>query len=225
MLVNNDSKIYAGNNEIVKAYQGNTVIYEKQVAPPYYTPLEYLESTGTQYINSLYTPSLNTKIEIDFQFTSNTTYNYTRVFGCRSTWDNGFYLGTDMNRVGTSYSYWYLFSNKYRERGTINARFSLDRRVITLDKTVLTIDGVNEATINATTFTPYATICLFGAYDESETTPKTGIYKMYGCKLYESDVLVRDFIPVLDGDGTPCLYEKVEDKFYYNDGSGTFLYG
>lgn len=36
MLVNNDSKIYVGQNEIIKAYQGTNVVYEKQTLPEKY---------------------------------------------------------------------------------------------------------------------------------------------------------------------------------------------
>ena len=43
--------------------------------------------------------------------------------------------------------------------------------------------------------------------------------------LYDNDVLVRDFIPVLDSNGTPCMLDKVEGKFYYNQGTGQFIAG
>ena len=45
---------------------------------------------------------------------------------------------------------------------------------------------------------------------------------MYYLKIYESNVLVRDFVPALDNNNVVCLYERIEDKFYYNLGSGTF---
>ena len=44
-------------------------------------------------------------------------------------------------------------------------------------------------------------------------------------QIYDNDILVRDFIPVLDGNGTPCMYDKVEGKFYYNAGTGDFIAG
>lgn len=50
--------------------------------------------------------------------------------------------------------------------------------------------------------------------------------RIYYCKIYEGDTLVRDFIPVLSLENShenePCLYDQVENKFYYNQGSGTF---
>ena len=42
---------------------------------------------------------------------------------------------------------------------------------------------------------------------------------IYYFKIYDNDVLVRDFIPVLDSNKKPALYDKVEGKFYYNQGT------
>ena len=50
--------------------------------------------------------------------------------------------------------------------------------------------------------------------------------KNYFIKIWDSyNTLVRDFIPVLDKDGTPCMYDLVEHKFYYNAGTGNFIAG
>ena len=34
-------------------------------------------------------------------------------------------------------------------------------------------------------------------------------------KIWQNDTLKRDFIPVLDLNGTECMYDLVENKFYY----------
>lgn len=60
------------------------------------------------------------------------------------------------------------------------------------------------------------TIRLFGA-DIDE--------KIYYFKIYDNDVLVRDFIPVLDHNGSPCMYDKVSKQFFYNSGTGDFIAG
>lgn len=49
--------------------------------------------------------------------------------------------------------------------------------------------------------------------------------KLFGAKITLNGDLIRDFIPVLDFRGIPCLLEKIEKKFYYNLGEGTFTYG
>ena len=35
----------------------------------------------------------------------------------------------------------------------------------------------------------------------------------------------REFIPALDPEGVPCMFDSVEKKPYYNQGSGQFTYG
>ena len=50
-----------------------------------------------------------------------------------------------------------------------------------------------------------------------------------GITIYEiiisNGTLIRDFIPVLDPNGTPAMLDRVEPKLYYNQGTGQFSYG
>ena len=34
-----------------------------------------------------------------------------------------------------------------------------------------------------------------------------------------------DLIPVLDKNNIPCMFDKVTKQFFYNQGTGQFLYG
>lgn len=49
--------------------------------------------------------------------------------------------------------------------------------------------------------------------------------KIYSCKIWNDNTLARNFVPALDRKGIPCLYDTIEEKFYYNQGEGEFLYG
>ena len=51
-----------------------------------------------------------------------------------------------------------------------------------------------------------------------------GIGRVYEFKVYDGEALVRDFIPVLDKNDVPCLYDKVSEELFYNQGTGEFLY-
>lgn len=76
MLVNNDSKIYAGTDEIVKAYQGTNVIYEKQTLPDKYYFIQdgiinmentngfdkYNQAGGTSLIINRYADSISVNV-------------------------------------------------------------------------------------------------------------------------------------------------------------------
>ena len=49
--------------------------------------------------------------------------------------------------------------------------------------------------------------------------------RVYGAKISINNKIVQDYIPVLDKNGVPCLYKKIEGKYYYNQGTREFLYG
>lgn len=49
--------------------------------------------------------------------------------------------------------------------------------------------------------------------------------KIYFCKIYKSDVLVRDFVPCINTSGEVGLYDLVDKQFYGNAGTGTFSAG
>ena len=66
-------------------------------------------------------------------------------------------------------------------------------------------------------------IALFKDYRTS-TSPFGG-FKLYRCKIIEEGIVIRDYIPVLDWSMTPCLYDKVSESLFYNQGTGNFTYG
>ena len=50
--------------------------------------------------------------------------------------------------------------------------------------------------------------------------------KLFYCKMYENDILIRDFIPCYrNSDNEVGLYDLVNNVFYTNQGTGTFTYG
>lgn len=50
--------------------------------------------------------------------------------------------------------------------------------------------------------------------------------RLYNCKLYDGNTILRDFVPCYrKSDGEIGLYDKVNDKFYTNEGNGEFIKG
>ena len=43
--------------------------------------------------------------------------------------------------------------------------------------------------------------------------------------IKDNGSLVRDFVPVLDPQGVPAMYDKVHHQLYYNGGAGSFSSG
>lgn len=66
---------------------------------------------------------------------------------------------------------------------------------------------------------------IFGRnYNGKLENPWNG--RIYRVKISEGDQIIRDFIPALDPDGKPCMYEMIEGKPYYNAATSgdDFLY-
>lgn len=169
-----------------------------------YTPVKCLKSTGTQYIDTGVL-SRNAKIDISFKF--NKISGKSQVLINCTSGTNGWFGLSDHGKItlngqdfDINYSDKHDFTLEYKN-GTIKATDefgnSKQRAVVTnTNFTLLAVVGKN--------FPSYA--------------------NLYYTKIYDNDTLVRDFVPVLDSSNRPCLYDKVEDKFYYNEGTGEFLY-
>lgn len=49
--------------------------------------------------------------------------------------------------------------------------------------------------------------------------------KLYSCAIYDGGRKIRDFKPCLDADGVPCLYDLISKTAFYNQGTGSFTWG
>lgn len=49
--------------------------------------------------------------------------------------------------------------------------------------------------------------------------------KLYSCAIYDGGRKIRDFKPCLDADGVPCLYDLISKTAFYNQGRGSFTWG
>ena len=225
------------NIKSVKISYDNTFHYEIvnkkdcSVINKNYTELNYLESTGTQYIDTLYVPTTNNlKVELEVYAEKIPTIE-ADFFGNVINADisagrivSGFYRG-----------YVFLYSRTSKtgsnDGNVTNNNFQVNEK----NKIIIEYDGVNKKrnlTINnintsSSTFNTQIVntnkLALFAAgldYDVSKSS-----MRLYYCKIYDNNDLVRDFIPVRDYNGIACLYDKVENKYYYNQGTGEFIAG
>ena len=184
--------------------------------PPYLKELEYIESTGTQYIDTGIMLTSNHTVEIDYQLTEQKQYR-TGLFG-------GLYAPSNV-RYGALLS----SSNAYLEcgYGLNNAYYQLglpdtNRHLLQQKKNVVYFDGALIYTFESASFNASKTSYL-GIFDY--TNYKPALCRYYGSKWYDGDELVRDFVPVLDKNKIPCMYDKVTGELFYNKGTGTFSYG
>ena len=76
------------------------------------------------------------------------------------------------------------------------------------------------------TFNSNNNIFLFTCNSGGIADNRMMIGKIYACKIWDNEVLIRDLIPCYRiSDNVIGLYDIVNDVFYTNSGTGTFSKG
>lgn len=178
--------------------------------PSGYKKLEYIQSTGTQYIDTLVNIEANKPITL--RVVCDCSFNNAGVGNGVGTTIPGniFYFGT----YNGSYCY-----GLGKVDGETSVAADTERRIHDLDAVgkKLTISGKLSLTgLSFATPTASRTFWL----------PQWGQgIKLYSCQIYDNGTLVRDFVPCQTTDGTIGLWDDVNSVFYGNAGTGTFTAG
>jgi len=185
---------------------------DEMILPTEYQQVEYIESTGTQYINTGYVDVSETLVELDFAYTGKTIS------------DNACYAGANGGniiavRVDNSISLNATNTNILASEG---ARYKITSYRDVNDNRSGTINGVEFIGTKASKNEIYHIFTLGG-----QPTANQRIYgKLYSCKIYYQDVIVRDLVPCYrKSDNIAGLYDIVNNVFYTNEGTGEFVVG
>lgn len=184
-----------------------------------YTELKCLRSTGTQYIDTEFKPNSNTRIIVRAKITH---FLATFVFGARISTANSTFCGL-MERQTANLGYYRLDYSKAINRVITITDYDNDIHYFEINKGKLFFDNVEYQAKSTAEFQSNYNLVLFGV-NTAGTITKSNKINIYDCKIYDNDILIRDMIPVLDKNGVACMYDKANKKFYYNSGTGTFLY-
>ena len=168
---------YVGSSEVKKICLGSDKVW-----PPYDAKIEYLQSSGTQYINTGIIANLETSIDIKFA--------YTRIFN-----DNAI-ISMDSGRADSK-----SFCLEYYP--TFGLLLSLDGKVAAVRtnitptvNTIYTVTAANNNTkVNGTSYANASTPSSFTgdyplfmfAYGRNNSPIIYGESKIYYCKIYNTD--------------------------------------
>ena len=186
-----------------------------------YTPIEYLESTGTQYIDTgVKIQGTNTDISIIMSVVSiaSNKGDVPFFFGSGSPWVASFAIKPPR------YQYNLYNNGYYGPNYTLSEKHSY-RFVLGPNYAQYYIDDVLYQTHNNIVAVDVSHNVVLFARNYLEEIGYFSYMKLYGFSISMNDILVRDFIPALDHNGIPGMYDKVEKKFYYNQGTGQFIAG
>lgn len=195
-----------------------------EVSPTDYdSQVEYLESTGTQYIDTGITGGSSSKIELVAASQNNSEYQ--ALVGARngtllsfSIWQ---YSGSDQ-MTGPRFDYIAstVGSNPNIVGGTWNTS---GLNTVVKDGRYNYLNGVQLASNDEVTFSCPCPFTLF-AINNNGSPVFPAKCKMYSCRIYDSGVLVRDYIPVRKN-GVGYLYDRVSKTLFGNAGTGAFVIG
>ena len=222
-------------------FKGWTTDIESEI-PSTYKQLDYIESTGTQYIDTGYVPKTTTKLELDLSF--NGEFKNYRTYGGNSSfmgvYDNNGYSAYAINYGGSNSennSLYLWFNKQYPLDGTTAQSIVISDAVRTSrSKLIIENGGVSYDSVSRTLVSKESdninSMYLFGInkiginnqYDDTTSYVFTSYnMRVYEMKIYENNVLVRHYVPVLNTSTHRLgLYETVNGLFYGNSGTGEF---
>lgn len=179
--------------------------------PDEYQEVEYIQSSGSQYINTGVNPKIKPRVVIkmaminpdDSDYFGNSPINGSAFFGNFSSYGLNFYRYGSTSALNTGIS---VKQNQWHE-------WDISQSVY--------LDGyLRYTTTNTYTYNSnQISICIFKCRNYAT-------YQLAYFILYDGEEKVREFYPCYrKSDSAIGLYDKVTNKFYPNNGNGVFIKG
>ena len=187
--------------------------------PEEYTQVEYIESDGTQYIDTGYKANQDTRVVFD-AYILQTTTTATGLFGCRQALgSNGFYIYEHDSASGE-------YNDGYGSLYTTDIPLSASaRHIIDKNKNKTYIDETIAHTYATQTFTSPVTLTLFAIQQSNGVDERMSVCRLYSSVIYDNGTIVRYYIPCTNASGIAGLYDTVSGVFCTNAGTGSFTAG
>lgn len=215
---------YRGNDAFIRAYKGDELVWKKSRLPIGYQEVEYLESSGQQYINTNFIPSNNTTVNLKVSI-SDYTQNV-HIFGCKGTGNNRFSLVYNYN----DNKYFYLTLGSAGINNITIPRVVLINTIhdITAGKidSYLALKVDTESVTKSMMVIDPGTSMIMFAGEWNGSIMSYSKCKIYNFKIEDNGIVYRNFVPARRiSDNTLGMYDLVSNTFFTNKGTGTFIAG
>ena len=222
MILNNADNIMVGSRQVSSVYAGSQLVWNKGGLPSGYTKVLYLRSTGTQAIDTGYTPNNSSGFELKLRkYDTADTIQLGCCTGTDGRWASNF-AGNQPNIAWNSITYVgsvYTIDTPYIAR--LNYRNNSMSQVFNADGSLF---GEVDISSKGTLATQSYTALMFAGHWRSSSISLASNCAIYYAQITEGTNIVRNFIPCLDPNNTPCMYDTVTAQAYYNIGTGDFSY-
>ena len=202
--------------------------------PSGYTPLEWIESSGGQALDTGFKPTNKSRILL--KGSPRTVDN--KNLGCffygsaSPDWTKGVEAyawidGSTQTELEASDAGFVYYGGKYVHE-TAHSIKANDDVIIDWNKTTIAWYRENgsviwSANLNETTFTSPHNLYLFRLVRTNASY--NGAVRINYCKIYENDTLIRDYVPCINPNGVAGMYDKVNDTFTSSNTSYAFIPG
>lgn len=189
---------------------------------PYKYKVEYLESTGTQWINTNFTPSGDFSVETTMQATAG--QGNRNLFGASSASSGNpadeFF---SLNIYNDNLLEYKTYANAAAGWQTVTLPEMCDKNLYEMSKDGISVNGQKIVDFPGGKSNVSNPVLIFR---RSTSGGAIGKGKVYDFKIRnEAGELIRDMIPVVDFDGNAALYDNITGQMFYNQGSGSFVVG
>jgi hypothetical protein len=200
--------------------------------PAGYLAAEFLESTGTQYIDTGYVPKKTSGVFARVGISGG--YFDPFILGCRNNastntrwvpprprnFEGGLYTN------GFGWGSWLLTLNS-SQRDTLSPALSWlnyknEHKAKLQGKDQSAPVSVN---LDDLPFTPLYSAFMFGFNIAGSPALTNNNISFYFVEFTEDEKIKMSFIPAIDAQGVPCMYDKVSNQPFDNDGTGAFIVG
>lgn len=182
---------------------------------------EYLKSSGHQYINTLHVLEDDFIIEVEYEeFSSGRSLYGGKSGNIRDAILYADYAGMLLQNIGEHGS----VSTPFRFSGITTGRHTYRFAVS---------DNIGSAWVDGTI--RYDNVPFTGSYlsgipmylfaaNVNGSAVEHNHTSVYSFSISQGGEKVLNFVPILDPDGKPCMYDTVSKMFFYNLGNGQFQY-
>ena len=188
---------------------------EEHLLPDGYTQLEYIESTGNQWIDTGIVPDQNTRIKCKINTLGiSSASNFIAPYGAAVDYKNSAFECYSWN--GTLE---FNYGNQYKFTSTLPDNYTIE---IDHNKNTVTCNGETIAFAQQV-FTAPKSLVLFGMHRPSGVTP--GKCASFYYEIYSGKDLMRNYIPCKNQSGVAGMYDAIVGTFYESAGSNPFVSG
>lgn len=188
--------------------------------PSEFQEVEYLESSGTQYINTGIIAKSSINVNGLFQIKST---SIERTFGARTS---AYKYENYINSQNNYFINRFFYVNEYADIRLHAPAYANYTDVLLSIKNGVCKFNTETILTNTTTFDTNLNLYLFASNNDGIAQYFGNEIRLKHFKMFDGNTIVRNFVPCYrKADNVAGLYDLVNGVFYTNAGTGTFIVG